>query len=123
YPALARHNVRVHPTALREIRGDTVVGEDGSTAEVDTLVFATGFHILDMPVAQRVFDASGRSLADHWQGSPTAYLGTTVSGFPNAFVLLGPGLGTGHRSEEHTSELQSRFDLVCRLLLEKKNRS
>src|SRR5437868_10379460 len=25
------------------------------------------------------------------------------------------------RSEEHTSELQSRFDLVCRLLLEKKN--
>src|SRR5207249_9918306 len=29
----------------------------------------------------------------------------------------------GHRSEEHTSELQSRFDLVCRLLLEKKKRS
>src|SRR5207249_10776065 len=28
----------------------------------------------------------------------------------------------GDRSEEHTSELQSRFDLVCRLLLEKKNR-
>src|SRR5207249_11820893 len=27
----------------------------------------------------------------------------------------------GARSEEHTSELQSRFDLVCRLLLEKKN--
>src|SRR5438067_8026388 len=29
--------------------------------------------------------------------------------------------GGGNRSEEHTSELQSRFDLVCRLLLEKKN--
>src|SRR5438067_9081137 len=28
--------------------------------------------------------------------------------------------GTDERSEEHTSELQSRFDLVCRLLLEKK---
>src|SRR5207249_11717108 len=28
---------------------------------------------------------------------------------------------SGKRSEEHTSELQSRFDLVCRLLLEKKN--
>src|SRR5699024_11321680 len=27
---------------------------------------------------------------------------------------------SGHRSEEHTSELQSRFDLVCRLLLDKK---
>src|SRR5699024_11743765 len=39
------------------------------------------------------------------------------------------GLGIGMvgkcalRSEEHTSELQSRFDLVCRLLLEKKNRT
>src|SRR5690349_23029883 len=31
--------------------------------------------------------------------------------------------GTGIRSEEHTSELQSRRDLVCRLLLEKKKRS
>src|SRR5699024_12159332 len=30
------------------------------------------------------------------------------------------GAGSGARSEEHTSELQSRFDLVCRLLLEKK---
>src|SRR6266536_5715648 len=30
--------------------------------------------------------------------------------------------GTGHRSEEHTSELQSRVDLVCRLLHEKKKK-
>src|SRR5207249_10056574 len=35
-------------------------------------------------------------------------------------LMLGCGLPGGERSEEHTSELQSRFDLVCRLLLEKK---
>src|SRR2546427_6839351 len=34
--------------------------------------------------------------------------------------LLGPGLGSSARSEEHTSELQSQSNLVCRLLLEKK---
>src|SRR5438067_7665414 len=34
-----------------------------------------------------------------------------------------PRTGTGTRSEEHTSELQSRFDLVCRLLLEKKKKN
>src|SRR5207249_6526734 len=34
----------------------------------------------------------------------------------------GRGPGGEDRSEEHTSELQSRFDLVCRLLLEKKKR-
>src|SRR5438067_10691557 len=40
------------------------------------------------------------------------------------FVLpahVAGSLGAAARSEEHTSELQSRFDLVCRLLLEKKN--
>src|SRR5699024_12524388 len=36
--------------------------------------------------------------------------------------LLLCGLAKRGRSEEHTSELQSRFDLVCRLLLEKKKR-
>src|SRR5699024_12401749 len=34
-----------------------------------------------------------------------------------------PGVDEGRRSEEHTSELQSRFDLVCRLLLEKKRKN
>src|SRR5699024_3644423 len=38
-----------------------------------------------------------------------------------ANVTIFPGVTIGERSEEHTSELQSRFDLVCRLLLEKKN--
>ncbi|HEY3001465.1 MAG TPA: NAD(P)/FAD-dependent oxidoreductase [Kribbellaceae bacterium] len=98
YPALTRPNVSVHPTALREIRGRTVTGADGSQAEVDAIILGTGFRILDLPVARNVYDADGRSLDDHWQGSPQAYLGTTVAGFPNAFVLLGPSLGTGHTS-------------------------
>src|SRR5260370_20202890 len=34
--------------------------------------------------------------------------------------ILEPRLKTSRRSEEHTSELQSHFNLVCRLLLEKK---
>src|SRR5699024_11546258 len=36
-------------------------------------------------------------------------------------IFMAPINGMLGRSEEHTSELQSRFDLVCRLLLEKKN--
>src|SRR5699024_11255945 len=39
---------------------------------------------------------------------------------PRELVLVAETAAAG-RSEEHTSELQSRFDLVCRLLLEKKN--
>ncbi|MGQ0840549.1 flavin-containing monooxygenase [Actinokineospora sp.] len=98
YPALTQSNVTVHPNAVKEIRGSTVVGADGVESEVDAIIFGTGFHILDMPLANLVFDAAGRSLAEHWQGSPQGYLGTAVSGFPNAFLLLGPNLGTGHTS-------------------------
>ncbi|MFF4656201.1 flavin-containing monooxygenase [Streptomyces sp. NPDC001381] len=106
YPALTRPNVTLHPTAVRAVDGHRVIGADGSTAEVDTIILGTGFHILDMPIAQRVFDAGGASLDDHWKGSPDAYLGTTVSGFPNAFLLLGPHLGTGHSSAYTILEAQ-----------------
>src|SRR5207249_8159020 len=47
-----------------------------------------------------------------------ALLGLIMAGFPMCFAP-GQQRGSGPRSEEHTSELQSRFDLVCRLLLEK----
>lgn len=106
YPALTRPHVHVHATAVREVRGSVVVGDDGSSCEVDLIVFGTGFHILDMPVADRIRDAAGRSLADHWKGSPEGYLGTTVSGFPNLFLLLGPNLGTGHSSAFSILEAQ-----------------
>ncbi|GAA1990233.1 NAD(P)/FAD-dependent oxidoreductase [Amycolatopsis minnesotensis] len=106
YPALTKSNVDVHATAVAKIDGSTVVGADGSSAEVDAIIFGTGFHILDMPIADRVFGADGRSLAEHWQGSPEAYLGTVTSGFPNAFLLLGPSLGTGHSSAFMVMEAQ-----------------
>ncbi len=93
YPALARPHVVVHPTALTTVRDDTVVGADGTEVQVDVLIFATGFKILDMPIARRIRAASGSSLAQQWQGSPQAYLGTTVTGFPNLYLLFGPGLG------------------------------
>ncbi|MFJ1807612.1 MULTISPECIES: flavin-containing monooxygenase [unclassified Streptomyces] len=106
YPALTRSNVTVHATAVEAVRGNRVVGADGTGADVDTIILGTGFHILDMPIAQRVFDADGVRLDEHWKGSPDAYLGTTVSGFPNAFILLGPHLGTGHSSAFMVLEAQ-----------------
>ncbi|WP_240512975.1 hypothetical protein [Streptomyces griseoruber] len=109
YPALTRPNVTVHSTAVGAVDGSGVTGADGSTADVDTIILGTGFHILDMPIAGRVFDADGVSLDDHWKGSPEAYLGTTVTGFPNAFILLGPHLGTGHSSAYTILEAQLAY--------------
>ncbi|MBC2639248.1 MULTISPECIES: NAD(P)/FAD-dependent oxidoreductase [unclassified Rhodococcus (in: high G+C Gram-positive bacteria)] len=109
YPALTRPNVEVHANAVQSVRGNVVVGSDGAEREVDAIIFGTGFHILDMPIGSKVFDGTGRSLDDHWKGSPQAYLGTTVAGFPNAFVLLGPALGTGHTSAFMILEAQLEY--------------
>jgi len=107
--SLTKPNVAVHATGVAEVRGSTVVGTDGSSADVDAIILGTGFHILDMPVADLVRGADGRTLAEHWDGSPEAYLGTVVSGFPNAFVVLGPSLGTGHSSAFAIAESQVAF--------------
>ncbi|NYJ01753.1 cation diffusion facilitator CzcD-associated flavoprotein CzcO [Nocardioides thalensis] len=106
---LGRTNVEVHATGVRSVEGSTVVGADGTAVEVDAIILGTGFHILDMPVAELVRGADGRSLAEHWAGSPEAYLGTVVSGFPNAFIVLGPSLGTGHTSAFQITEAQVSY--------------
>lgn len=98
YPSLTRPNVAVHAASVREVRGRTVVGSDGSSCEVDTIILGTGFHVSDPPIAEVVHDADGRSLADVWKGSPVAHRGTTIPGFPNAFIVLGPNLAIGHNS-------------------------
>lgn len=59
YPALAQPNVDVVASGLSEIRGSTLVATDGSEVEVDAIVFSTGFHVTDMPIADRVVGAEG----------------------------------------------------------------
>jgi len=109
YPALARPNVEVHAAEVTRLEGNRVHASDGTVTEVDALVFGTGFHILDMPLATRVFDARGKSLSETWSGSPRAYLGTTVPGYPSFFLLLGPSLGTGHSSAFSILEAQLAY--------------
>ena len=104
--SLTKPNVAVHATGVERVDGSTVVGSDGSTAEVDAIILGTGFHILDMPVAELIRGADGRTMAEHWAGSPEAYLGTFVAGFPNACVVLGPSLGSGHTSAFTIAEAQ-----------------
>ncbi len=111
YPALARDNVELVDGGVVAVRERSVVAADGTEREVDAIIFGTGFHVLDMPIAERVRGADGRTLADHWQGSPQAYRGTTVPGFPNMFMLLGPNTGLGHMSVVFMAEAQSRYVL------------
>jgi cation diffusion facilitator CzcD-associated flavoprotein CzcO len=106
YPALQKPNVTLVPHALAEIREHSVVGADGVEREVDAIIFGTGFHVTDIPFADKVRGRDGQLLGDKWKGSPRAYLGTSVPGFPNFFLLLGPNTGLGHSSMIYMIEAQ-----------------
>jgi cation diffusion facilitator CzcD-associated flavoprotein CzcO len=98
YPALSRDDVTVVTESLQEVRPNAVVAADGSVHEVDVIIFATGFHVTDLPIADLVRGRDGRTLGDVWQGSMQAYRGTAVAGFPNLFFVVGPNTGLGHNS-------------------------
>ncbi|MGW0880029.1 flavin-containing monooxygenase [Streptomyces sp. NPDC002671] len=98
YPALARPNVDVVASGLSEIRGSTAVAADGTEAEVDAIIFGTGFHVTDMPIAERVVGAAGHTLAESWKGGMQALRGASAAGFPNWMTIIGPNTGLGNSS-------------------------
>src|SRR6266508_721998 len=97
-PALARPNVEVVTAGIREVRPHGILTDNGVEHPADTIIFGTGFHVSDSPVGALVRGRDGRTLAEAWEGSPKAFLGTTVAGFPNLFLLLGPNTGVGSTS-------------------------
>jgi cation diffusion facilitator CzcD-associated flavoprotein CzcO len=86
-----------------------VVDRNGIEREVDTIILGTGFHVTDLPIAERVRGRDGRTLAEHWDGTLTALRGTTVAGFPNLFFVLGPNTGLGHTSVVLMAEAQAGY--------------
>ncbi|MGW1890210.1 flavin-containing monooxygenase [Streptomyces sp. NPDC002004] len=98
YPALARPNVDVVASGLAEVRGSTLVAADGTETEADAIVFGTGFHVTDMPIAERVVGADGGTLAESWKDGMRSLRGATAAGFPNWMTIIGPNTGLGNSS-------------------------
>jgi cation diffusion facilitator CzcD-associated flavoprotein CzcO len=111
YPAITSPGVELVTSGIREVREGSIVDGDGVEHELDTIVFATGFTPTDLPIARRLRGREGRTLSETWEGSPEAYLGTTVSGFPNLFIFYGPNTNLGHNSIVYMLESQIAYVL------------
>jgi cation diffusion facilitator CzcD-associated flavoprotein CzcO len=103
YPALAKPNVDVVTDAIVEVvpQGVVTLASDGTrvTHEVDAIIFGTGFHVTDVPLAAQLFGKDGHALSEKWDAEGMSALhGTSVAGFPNLFFLVGPNTGLGHNS-------------------------
>ena len=55
----------------------------------------------------------GRTLGEAWSGSPRAYLGSAVAGFPNLFLLVGPNSAGGFNSIVFTTEAHVNYVIDC----------
>ena len=106
YPALQQPQVRLVAAGLAQVRPRSLVDSLGAEHEADVLVLATGFHVTDAPAATTTFGRGGVSLAQAWAGSPSAFDGVTVAGFPNLYLMLGPSTGLGHSSVLLMAEAQ-----------------
>ncbi|QYJ03984.1 NAD(P)/FAD-dependent oxidoreductase [Nocardioides panacisoli] len=110
YPALDADNTELVTDPISKVTPTGIVTADGTEREIDVLVVATGFHTTDMPIAEHITGRSGRTLAAVWaEHGQSAYKGTTVSGFPNLFFIVGPNTGLGHSSMVFMIESQVTY--------------
>ncbi|KAJ5107652.1 hypothetical protein N7456_004327 [Penicillium angulare] len=122
-----------------------IVTKSGREIGADAIVLANGFETQKPLFPMEIRGQNGQSIADHvsrfqriqshlkligWQwlefadGSPEAYFGTCLSGFPNFFILMGPNTLSGHLSVLYTSECQINFVIrLIRPILSGLNRS
>lgn len=120
YPALARPNVEVLTGGLKAVTETGIVNADGTERDVDAIIFATGFQASEHNAPFEIRGLDNRDLREEWAPGGEAYLGTTVSGFPNLFIFVGPNTGLGHNSIIHIIESQATYVLAAIDLLFKK---
>ena len=83
-------SIRANP--IREATADGLTLQNGDHHQLDAIVFATGFDtVTGTLIKLNLYGKGGQSLAEKWTDGPRAYLGLCSAGFPNLFMLTGPG--------------------------------
>ena len=99
YPALMQKNVELVTTPIAAVSPQGIVDSQGRHRQCHIIILATGFMATDPVPKDLITGRDGCDLAKQWrQAGPSAYKGTTVPGFPNLFMLLGPNTALGHNS-------------------------
>ena len=120
YPALQLPNVTLDTAAIERITPQGIRTSDAVDHPLDVLIFATGFETTDWHWSLDVIGRDGVRLSDVWKDGPEAYLGLTVSGFPNLFMQYGPNTNLGHNSITFMLERQSEYIVQALLEIERR---
>lgn len=113
YAALARPNVELVTGGVTKISENKVLAGNGSSHEIDVLVYATGFKTNPFLLNLDIKGKAGQTIKTAWKEAPKSYLGITVNGFPNFFMMYGPNTNLGHNSIIIMSEAQANYIAQC----------
>jgi cation diffusion facilitator CzcD-associated flavoprotein CzcO len=114
YPTFNRKNVSLVTEKIDSIVSNGIRLVDGSILQSDIIIYATGFRSTDYLFPMKVVGKNGVVLNELWKKEARAYLGITVSGFPNLFVLYGPNTNLGHGSI--ICALEAQVGYICDII-------
>ncbi|MBI5333473.1 MAG: NAD(P)/FAD-dependent oxidoreductase [Burkholderiales bacterium] len=110
---MARPNVKLVTQGIRRITADGIETVDGQHHAADAIVYGTGFAATAFLAPMTITGRDGLELNEAWRQGAQAYLGMTVPGFPNFFMLYGPNTNLGHSSIIYMLESQIAHVLRC----------
>jgi 4-hydroxyacetophenone monooxygenase len=117
YKMLRRDNVTLVAESVSRLGRHSIASASGEEHEVDVVIWATGFDVARFVGSFDLFGVGGETLRDFWEDdNPRAYLGVSVPGFPNFFMLGGPNSFPGSGSFMYFMEVQMGY--IRRLLTE-----
>jgi cation diffusion facilitator CzcD-associated flavoprotein CzcO len=109
--ALDRQNVQLVTDGIARVTEGGVVAADGAEHDADVIVFGTGFRPTDLFTPLSIHGRHGIDVNDAWSDGVEAHRGTTVAGFPNMFLIVGPNTGLAHSSMITMIESQVEYVL------------
>ena len=112
YPALQRSNVDLIDTPIDKIDQTGIQTGGGQKRDVDAIIYGTGFTPTDFLSPVRLTGLTGVELNQAWRDGAEAYLGITVTGFPNFFMMYGPNTNLSG-SIIFMLESQARYIVRC----------
>lgn len=109
YPALLHEHTHLETNGIERFTADGIQTRDGRHHSLDVIICATGYDIHTRPAPFEIIGRNAQKLSECWKDLPQAYKGTTISGFPNLFMLVGPNTRIGHNSQLFMIESQVRY--------------
>ncbi len=112
YPAMMQDNVDVVDVPVVEITQNGICLKDGTVHEVDVIIYGTGFKPAAFLPTIDIYGLNNFNLKESWKDGAEAYLGISVNGCPNFFMMYGPNTNAA-ASIIYMLEHQAEYIVQC----------